>query len=167
MRISVNLLFAALLLFFPFSAEAGEEDVIDGDAIVGIWATDKAEAHVEIFRTDEGYAGRIIWLKEPFFPADDSMAGRPKIDRENPDPGLRQREIIGLQIVQGFRYDGDGKWSGGTIYDPENGKTYKAKMWLTGDATLKVRGYVGVSLFGRTTEWQPVLLRSSQAVSVN
>lgn len=128
-----------------------------GDRIIGLWATDKAEAHVEIFATDSGYAGRIVWLKEPFYPDDDEMAGEAKVDRENPDAAARSNPIIGLTIVSGFRYAGKDKWVDGSIYDPENGKTYHCKMWLTDDGLLKLRGYVGISLFGRTTEWTPVL----------
>lgn len=129
-----------------------------GDEIIGLWATDKAEAHVEIYKTDnERYSGRIVWLKDPFYPDDDPMAGEPKIDRENPDPALRGRAIEGLEIIRDFKFDGDRRWNDGEIYDPENGKTYSSKMWLTDEGTLKVRGYVGISLFGRTTEWTPVL----------
>ncbi|HVS03730.1 MAG TPA: DUF2147 domain-containing protein, partial [Thermoanaerobaculia bacterium] len=79
----------------------------------------------------------------------------PKVDLENPDPKLRERPIVGLRILVGFRY-ADGKWTGGTIYDPANGKTYKAQMTLKGPDTLDVRGYVGITLFGRTTTWKRV-----------
>lgn len=130
------------------------------DAILGIWATDKAEAHIEISRTeDDTYTATIIWLKEPFYPLDDKgeMGGQPKVDRENPDPELRDRPIVGLQIMQGLRHAGRQRWVDGEIYDPETGKTYSSKIWLTDEGTLKVRGYVGISLFGRTTEWTPVL----------
>lgn len=157
MRKVVGALLAYLLLVSTtLASDSGADDII------GIWATDKAEAHVEIFKDENGYSGKISWLKEPFFADDDEggMAGEPKVDRENPQPELRQRSIIGLQIMDGFRYDGKGRWSSGTIYDPENGKTYKCKIWLTRSGNLKVRGYLGVSLFGRTTEWTPVLVRS-------
>ncbi|HLU62560.1 MAG TPA: DUF2147 domain-containing protein [Gammaproteobacteria bacterium] len=139
------------LLLLP-AAQAQEPD-----DILGIWATERAEAHVEIFKRDDRYHGRITWLKEPFYPEGDAEAGQPRRDRENEDPELREREIIGLEIVNGFRYVGKGRWTDGTIYDPENGKTYNCKMWLTRDGRLRLRGYVGVSLFGRTTEWIRVL----------
>lgn len=152
---------AALMVSLFLSAVAWAGDS-GADDIVGIWATDKAEAHVEIFKSEDGYSGKIIWLKDPFFPEDDEggMAGEPKVDRENPDPELQQRSVVGLKIMDAFQYDGEGRWSNGTIYDPENGKTYKCKIWLTRTGSLKVRGYVGISLFGRTTEWTPVLVRS-------
>ncbi len=131
------------------------------DAVVGIWLTEPGEqggrAKVEVQEQDGVFVGRIVWLEEPSFPSGEH-AGEPKIDLENPDPAQRDREILGLTILRGFTYAGDGTWSGGTIYDPANGKTYKAKMTLSGagDDTLDVRGYVGISLFGRTSTWKRV-----------
>ena len=169
-------LFFLLLMVLPLlPALAGEppaEPSVDikaapanpGDAILGIWATDKAEAHIEISRTEEGtYTATIIWLEEPFYPPDDEggMAGQPRVDRENPDPELRDRPIEGLLIMRGLEYDGDREWVDGEIYDPETGNTYSSEIWLTDEGTLKVRGYVGFSLFGRTTEWTPILVSES------
>ena len=133
-----------------------------GDAIVGIWATDPegegGQAHIEIVEEEGRYHGRIVWLEEPVYPPDDEegMAGEPKVDRENPDPSLQTRPIMGLRLMEGFSYAGDGEWKGGTIYDPDNGKTYKSKMRLDDDGILHVRGFIGFSLLGRTTEWTRV-----------
>lgn len=79
---------------------------------------------------------------------------RPKTDVNNPDPMLRSRPLIGLELFEGFRYDGDGEWSGGTIYDPNNGKTYSCKLKLIGPDRLKVRGFIGISLIGRSETWK-------------
>jgi|CXWL01.1.fsa_nt_gi uncharacterized protein (DUF2147 family) len=130
----------------------------DGDVILGMWMTqptDKGWAHVEIGKTGDHFHGTIIKLDAPNFPAGDPMAGQPKIDRENPEPSLQTRPIQGLRIMDGFTYAGDGVWEDGTIYDPETGKTYSCKMSLVGE-TLRVRGYIGISLLGRTTEWTRV-----------
>lgn len=130
----------------------------DGDAILGIWKTEEDEngySHVEIYKNDGKYHGKIVWMLKPTYPEDDEegMAGHKKIDRNNPDEELRDRPIIGLDIVKDFEYAGDNKWHKGTIYDPANGKTYKCKMELTEEGVLNVRGYIGISLIGRTTEW--------------
>lgn len=132
------------------------------DAITDRWETEDGKAHVEVSRRGEEYRGEIVWLGEPLYPADDpeGMGGQPRIDRENPDPALRERPILGLKILDGLEYDGDGEWTGGTIYDPENGKTYKCKAHLSdGGRTLHLRGYIGFSLLGRTTEWTRVTPR--------
>lgn len=132
------------------------------DRVVGLWLTEERDAHVRIERVGDRYQGAIVWLAEPEFPADDDqgMAGRPKVDRENPDPNARATPILGLVIVRGFRYQ-DGEWQGGTIYDPNNGKTYKCRMWFDGDV-LRVRGFIGISLLGRSTSWTRVAGRGSE-----
>lgn len=127
----------------------------NGDAVVGMWLTKDGKARVEIVKDGDVYDGKIVWLKEPQYPADDAkgMGGQTKVDRENPDPSQRTQPIIGLPLVKGFKYAGDNVWNDGSIYDPESGKTYSCKMTLMMDGTLRVRGYVGISLFGRTEIW--------------
>jgi uncharacterized protein (DUF2147 family) len=134
----------------------------DADDIVGVWATDPddggGQAHVEIYANGDQYEGKIIWLAEPLYTDGDAgeTAGTPKEDHNNPDPALRSRPIVGLPIMEGFVFNGKDTWHKGTIYDPNNGKTYKCKVRLGEGGVLKVRGYVGVSLLGRTEEWTPV-----------
>jgi len=127
----------------------------DGDAVLGQWLTADGKAKIEVMKHGDVYDGRIVWLKESNYPADDKqgMGGKPKVDRENPDKALQSRSIIGLPLIQGFKYAGDNVWSDGKIYDPESGKLYSCKMTLMMDGSLKVRGYVGISLFGRTEIW--------------
>ncbi|MCU0303989.1 MAG: DUF2147 domain-containing protein [Thermoanaerobaculales bacterium] len=142
---------------------AGTVAAQDGDAILGLWATDPegggGEAHVDVTKVDGKYFGTIVWLAEPLAPPDDERQppGTPKTDVNNPDPALRDKPVIGLQIVKDFVYKGDGEWHKGTIYDPDNGKTYKCKIRF-GDTreVLKVRGYIGISMIGRTTVWTRV-----------
>jgi uncharacterized protein (DUF2147 family) len=127
----------------------------DADAIVGRWLNGKGVAVIEVYKGDGLYMGKVVWLKEPAYPADDpkGMAGQERVDRENPDPALRGRPILGLVIMRGFVFDGGGSWSKGRVYDPENGKEYRGKMTLTSPDVLSLRGYVGITLFGRTERW--------------
>ncbi len=151
----------AVLMVAILAAAAAPGIAGDGDAILGLWATEPDDedgnAHVEIFEQDGTYHGRIVWLEKPVYGDDDEqgMAGQPKVDRENADPALRSRPILGLPIVAGFVFDGRG-WHKGTIYDPDNGKTYRCKAQLGDHGELRVRGFVGVSLLGRTTTWTRV-----------
>jgi uncharacterized protein (DUF2147 family) len=132
---------------------------VDGNSVVGVWATplgtEDGGARIEVYEKDGKYFGKIIWLEKPIYPPDDEqgMAGQDKVDRENPDASLRTRPIIDLEMMFNFEYAGDGKWKNGTIYAPDEGKTYKCKMTLEGNDTLKVRGFIGVSLLGRTEVW--------------
>lgn len=147
----------SLLAFFTLSCLAASvAHAAEADDIVGIWYTDGQESKVEIFKCGDHYCGKIIWLEEAVYPADDAMAGEPKIDRENPEEALQQQPIMGLQIMQGFQFV-DGEWTEGKIYDPEKGKTYSSYMQLKSKGQkLKVRGFVGVSVLGRTTYWTRV-----------
>lgn len=121
----------------------------EADKIVGFWWTEGKKAKVEIYKEGAEYHGKIVWLKEP-----KNMNGSDKLDVENPDEQLRKRPIIGMNLIEGFVFD-DGKWEGGTIYDPENGKTYDCIIKLKGKK-LDVRGYIGVAMFGRTVTWEKV-----------
>ena len=119
------------------------------DDIVGVWLTGgKEPAKIQIYKSGDKFYGNIIWLQNPL------KDGKHRTDVQNPDKTKRSNSIIGLVILTGFKFDGDGEWKGGNIYDPESGKTYSSYMYLTDKNTLKVRGFVGVSLFGRTEVWR-------------
>jgi uncharacterized protein (DUF2147 family) len=154
-----SLLLAGLLLLSgaAFAADAA------ADTVLGTWLTEAGDrggrAHVEISRSGDSLVGKIVHLEEPNFEAGHARAGKPKVDLENPDPKLRERPIIGMQILSGFTYDGDGEWSGGTIYDPANGKTYKAQITMDGRDALALRGYIGLPIIGRTANWKRVAAR--------
>jgi uncharacterized protein (DUF2147 family) len=106
------------------------------DRILGVYWSPKKDAKIEIYKKGDKYFGKSVWLATP------------KKDTENPDKQLRQRDMLGVNLLTNFSYD-DGGYSGGEVYDPANGKTYSCKISFIG-RNLKVRGYIGISLFGRT-----------------
>ncbi len=115
---------------------------------IGVWLVADGGAKIEIYAPNTtNLEGKIIWLKEPL-----EKDGTAKKDIKNPDEKLNSRPILGMVLIEGFKKDKN-EWSGGTIYDAKSGKTYKAKMELDGDNKLKLRGYVGVPMFGRTEVW--------------
>lgn len=118
------------------------------DRIEGLWFNDIKDAKIQIYKANDGkFYGKIVWLKDP------TKAGKPKLDDKNPKKELQNQPIVGLLILKGFHKDGEVGYEDGTIYDPTNGKTYDCKMTYKGK-TLSIRGYVGISLFGRTTIWE-------------
>lgn len=117
--------------------------------IEGTWFNTTQSGKIEIMQRGDNFFGKIVWLKEPL----DAKTGKAKIDENNPNQSKRNAPIIGLQILKNFEYNGDGKYGGGTIYDPENGKTYKCKMTLIDKDKLDVRGYIGIPALGRTENW--------------
>lgn len=136
--------FFAMLLFsiFTLSLHAQGE-------ILGTWFNTTKSGKIEIMQRGDNFFGKIVWLKEPL----DLKTGKAKLDENNPEQSKRSAPIIGLQILKNFEYDGEGKYSGGSIYDPENGKTYKCKMTLVEKDKLDVRGYIGIPALGRTENW--------------
>ena len=146
----VRLLVAAVVLLLTTQAFAS-----GGDEILGTWNNDDGRAKIKIFDCGGRYCGKIVWLREPTYPKDDKrgMAGKPRVDRHNPDPSLRGRQILGLQIMEGFVFSGNAVWEKGRIYDPESGKTYQGKVTLVSPQRLNLRGYIGIPLFGRSSTW--------------
>lgn len=139
----------ALLSFISFSNKGS----IKEDDVVATWLNADKDAHIRIFKAVNGkYAGKVEWLKQPNDPN-----GKPKKDTENPNIKLRERERLGLVIMQNFAYNAKSKqWQNGTIYDPKTGKTYDGYMYFEGENinTLQLRGFVmGMSWLGKTNEW--------------
>lgn len=112
------------------------------DAIIGEWINEKKDAKFQIFKQEGKYFGKIIW-----------GTGDQKKDTKNPDSKLRNREVIGLIILKNFVFDGDDTWENGTIYDPREGKTYSCKITQRTNDKINIRGFVGISMFGRTEVW--------------
>ncbi|MFC5283355.1 DUF2147 domain-containing protein [Pedobacter alpinus] len=120
------------------------------DAVIGKWTNSEGEAHIQIYKKGNKYYGKLAWLKSP-----NTQAGKPKTDVNNSETSLRTRPILGLEFLKNFSYS-DKTWEEGTIYDPKSGKTYSCKITMSGNDKLNVRGYVGISLIGRTDTWTRV-----------
>jgi len=151
-----NCIISGFLVIVLAALPAAYVDSAAGDRdIVGIWNDEEKDAKIEIFQCAEKYCGKIVWLKEPNYSVDskDGVPGTPKLDIYNPDLALRAKPILGLEIVKDFIYQGNNKWADGRLYNPENGKTYSGKMTLVLPNQLDLRGFIGISLLGRTTTW--------------
>ncbi len=128
---------------------------VKGDDILGVWLNEDKDAHIQIYKEGDKYFGKIVWLKEPI----DPDTGKPKVDDKNDDESLRNRPIMGLLLLKDFVFDGDDEWEDGEIYDPKSGNTYSCYMEFPDEENkdyLKIRGYIGFSLLGRTTYWTRV-----------
>lgn len=121
------------------------------DAIVGNWFTSKHDAKIEIYKRGDAYFGKLAWFKE-----ENDASGKPKLDVKNPNQSLKNRTLLNLEFLKNFVYKGENTWENGEIYDAQSGKTYSSKISMSGNDQLNLRGYVGVSLFGRTEIWSRV-----------
>ena len=111
------------------------------DAILGEWWTEGKQGRIKFVRASDGtYTGLLVGET------------RPGTDVNNPDPALRKRPLLGIVLMWHLRPD-DGEYVDGYVYNPQNGEIYRMKAEVTGKTTLKIRGYVGISLFGQSQTW--------------
>lgn len=119
------------------------------DGLKGKWLTDEGKGHVVFEDCGTKVCGKIVWLKEPNDPS-----GKPLVDALNEDTSLRGRPIIGLKLTE-LVSDGSGGWKG-TIYNPEDGKSYKAEAALQKDGSLLIKGCVLGGLLCDDQTWTRV-----------
>ena len=110
--------------------------------VTGKWVTAGKDSVVEIAPCGQKLCGKVAKLLKP-------SPNGPPIDRNNPNPTLKSRPLIGLPILSDF-VEAGAQWSG-TIYDPRNGKSYRSNVARNPDGTLKVQGCV--AFFCQTQTW--------------
>ena len=133
-------IFSMIFMLAPLAAAFAQD-------VVGKWKLEDGTAIVEVYKNGDVYNGKIVWLAKPT-----EADGSPAVDNNNPDKALRSRKLIGLNMLSGLKKNG-GEYTGGSIYDPGNGKTYNCSMKVEGDV-LKVRGSLDKKgLLGRTMDW--------------
>jgi uncharacterized protein (DUF2147 family) len=129
--------------------------------VYGTWLTASGVAQVRIGPCADpatgALCGFVVGLVDPKGPDGAPVAPDLAVDARNPDPKLRDRKVIGMPLIWGFRMSDDGRtFEGGQIYNGENGKIYSANISWQPDDTLKLRGYVGSPMFGETQIWKRV-----------
>ena len=140
-----KLLCSILINLFVYACAHSQTNA---DDIAGTWLNGTGKAHIKIDNIKGYYFGRIVWLKEPL-----NKEGKPKTDGKNPDKNKQNQGLLGIRLLDGFEYKSENNWEKGTIYDPENGKTYSCKIYLENKNIMKIRGYIGISFIGRTDTW--------------
>ena len=116
-------------------AALGQWQVIDDEG--------KPGGHVETYLDHGRLFGKVT----------ESRPERPSNEACTKCPGdLKDKPVLGMVVIRDFRPEGN-RWVGGTVLDPENGKTYKGKIWAVGEDKLRLRGYVGIPLLGRSETW--------------
>ncbi len=122
----------------------------DPHDVYGVWLTQKGTAKVEISDCGGSPCGQVVWMD----PASlrDGLTPETAVDQNNPDPELRLRPVLGLTMLSDFekkRKD----WRDGTIYDPENGKSYGSRIKRLENGDLQVKGCIGPLC--QTQIWTP------------
>ena len=138
-----------LVIAVLLNALVGVGTLLAEDGVTGTWKTvdektGKVLSEVELYDQGGKLFGKITRLTQP-----NDAQGKPKLCSKCPGED-KDKPIVGLVILKDLSASGD-RYKGGTIMDPEDGKTYKAEVWPE-DGKLKVRGYLGI--FYRTQTWQ-------------
>ncbi len=145
MKLSFKSIFLLVLFSLSFSALFAQ----NADAILGVWKNGEGTGMVQIYKKGDKYFGKLVWLKVP-----NDASGKPRTDINHPEEKLRSRPLKGLENLRDFVFKGENKWEEGKIYDPKNGNDYSCELKLIDEKKLEVRGFIGVSLFGRTDVWK-------------
>ncbi|MEA1831839.1 DUF2147 domain-containing protein [Methylobacterium durans] len=135
----VRHLLPALLL--ALTAVASSAQAQKGGDASGVWLTETGDSKVRLSRCGSGLCGTIV-----------STSGK-GIDENNPNPSLRTRSVVGVQIVNATTPTADGYE--GTLYNPKDGKTYAGSLKVTGPSTIEVAGCV-MSVFCKRQTWKRV-----------
>ena len=123
--------------------------------ILGVWLNEEGDAQIEVFKEDDKFFGKIVWLEK----AKDEN-GQWMLDIKNPDEKLQKRRKLGMTVMHNLIWDSkDKEWNDGKIYDAREGDTYSLYAKTDGMDVLNLRGYIGFSLFGKTTTWSRSALK--------
>jgi uncharacterized protein (DUF2147 family) len=134
--------YTLVLLLASFANVSIADNVIEG-----VWIVADGDGLIEIQIQDGQLSGVIVGTV-----SDPERKKPPRYDDLNPDPSLRTRPLLGLAIFSKLLSSGSNEWKG-QVYDPNTGKTYKCTLTLVDPGTLKLRGYIGFSLLGKTRMW--------------
>ncbi len=129
----------ALCLFIGSIVTAQAQDA---NSLIGTYLTEGGKAKVKIEKEGDKYVGTLIWT-----------ARNGVLDSKNPTKAEQSKPLVGKRILKDFVFSKKNVWEKGSVYDPESGKTYSCKITRQDDGSLKVRGFIGVSLLGRTSIW--------------
>lgn len=134
------------------AAAAYADSRVDVESILGPWLTEKEGAVIDMYKCgadgEPELCGRIVWLRKPY--NDD---GKLKRDPENPEASLRDRPLCGIEVVTGLKRTDRNTWAFGRVYNPKDGKHYRAYLDAGDDGTVSIRGYLGIPLFGKSETW--------------
>lgn len=131
-----------LLIASPASAQTNK-------APTGLWLTENERSVVELYQCAQGkpqMCGKIAWI----------IDGGMQYDTKNPDASKHNRPLCGMTILSNLSMESPGKWVGGKVYKADEGDMYDAKMTVLNDNKVEMRGFAGISMFGKTQTWTRV-----------
>jgi uncharacterized protein (DUF2147 family) len=142
----------SIVLLLLTGTQIKADTVQNCDKICGKWMSSEKNLIVQIYKVGSQFKAKIVWFNDdPSKPMDEWR------DTHNPNPALRSRRILGLEILRGLKYDEDGNsWEDGIVYDAKHGRDWNASAYIDKKGLLKVRGYWHIKLIGRTMTFHRV-----------
>lgn len=144
-----------VITFFTFLIAFTAKAESNPDAILGKWAAlPKKNLVVEVFRAGKEYKARVVWFNDT---DDPSKPMKQRMDEKNPEPALRKRKLLGLEVLTSMVYNTTtNRWESGKIYDAMSGRVWSSSAWLTKEGILKVRGFWHFEFIGRNMDFKKV-----------
>lgn len=144
-----KMIFATLMLLISITAFAQQP----ADKIIGKWESIHGEVKLrfDIFKQDGKYFGKLLWASNMF----EADGQTPKKDNNNPDKSLKTRSRQGIVNITNLKFE-KGEYSGGKLYNPSDGDTYSLNARLKNANELHFRGYLGISLLGKTMKFKRI-----------
>ena len=133
------------LIIVGTSLKAGPTAICD--QVCGKWYAPENNLVIQIYKDGDEFKAKIVSFKC------DHPGETPEtcVDINNPDPTLRTRKVVGMNVVSDLKFNTDTKtWEGGTIYDSHNGRYWSASAAMDNDGSLKVKGYWHFKFIGKT-----------------
>lgn len=129
-------------------------DNAPADAILGQWMSVQGNIKVQVYREGSEYKAKVLWFKDT---DDKSKPMNTRTDEHNPDPKLRQRKIIGMQVLSKMRYNPKSKrWEDGEIYDAKTGREWSSVAYLNKAGLLNLKGFWQFEFIGKTMTFKRV-----------
>ncbi|MBD1367143.1 DUF2147 domain-containing protein [Mucilaginibacter sp. ZT4R22] len=139
--------FFSLLLFTVNSGEAPVAALAADEQICGKWQNQDKNLIVQVYKEDSEFRAKIVWFNN----GDGLKAMETSTDKHNPNPALRSRKLLGMNVLEKLVYDPDSNsWEDGIIYDAQNGRHWNSSAYINKDGALKVKGYWHFKFIGKT-----------------
>ena len=152
--IGSQVIICCLIIFFTTgqayksSAQILTTGVLPQDRIVGKWMSEEKNVMVQVYKNGDKYAAKLIWFDDS---DDRSKPMNTRVDYKNPDPALRNRKLIGMEVVDNLEYNpSTNSWENGMIYDAKSGRTWSSAASITSKGVLKVTGYWHFKFLGKS-----------------
>ena len=139
---SLFILISTFLVFTGFQTN-------DADAIEGVWKSPDGKLMVKMDKMGNAYQGRIVWLSNPT-----AANGQPTLDVNNPDTRMRKMPLKGKKIIEELTFDpSKNVWTGGTIYDPDTGKSLNCQAKVQNGTQLEIVAFSSSPNSGQREVW--------------